>query len=301
MTTAVIIPARYASTRFPGKPLTKIGGKPMIEWVIINACKSKLADRVIVATEDKRIFDFVKLLAHKKVEVYLTIPEHKCGTDRICEVVRRMPDIKYVVNLQGDEPLMPPEYIDKVLEPLVSPGSQDIQTPETFIVSLVAQVTSQDEVNNPNLVKVVMDKKGFALYFSRSLIPYNRSQESGVRSQDEVFKSQSIEAQLKDLDAHILRDIQKGPSKPQHLSTSTPQHLNTYFRHIGIYAFTRELILQFSQLPQSSLEITEQLEQLRALENGIKIKLEVVSKAYPAVDTQEDITKIEKLVTVNIK
>lgn len=244
MTTAVIIPARYESTRFPGKPLVKIADKSMLEWVIKTACGSKLADRVIVATGDKRIFDFVKNISNaenKTVEAFMTLKEHKCGTDRIAEVVRHNPDIKYVVNLQGDEPLMPSGYIDKVLEPLLSNDGCPMS-------SLISPLENPDDLKNPNIVKVIMDKEGYALYFSRSQIPYNRNDK---------------------------KDIQ-------------------YFKHLGIYGYTRETILQFAILPQSNLELTEQLEQLRALENGIKIKLEVVPKAYPAVDNPEDVSLIEE-------
>ena len=239
MTTAVIIPARFESTRFPGKPLSKISGKPMIEWVIEKALGSKLANKVIVATDDKRIFEFVN--KNLNVEVCLTLAEHKCGTDRIAEVVRHQPDIKYIVNLQGDEPLMPSEYIDKVLEPLLNS--------EISMASLISPVDNEADLNNPNIVKAVTDKDRCALYFSRSPIPHNRENK---------------------------KDIQ-------------------YFKHIGIYAYTREAILEFSLFPQSSLEKTEQLEQLRALENGIKIKLEVVPKSYPAVDRPEDIKVIENI------
>ncbi|MBI3589802.1 MAG: 3-deoxy-manno-octulosonate cytidylyltransferase [Candidatus Melainabacteria bacterium] len=244
MTTAIIIPARYESIRFPGKPLALISGKPMIEWVLSAAKKSKLANKIIVATEDKRIFDFVK--EKLNAEACLTSKDHKCGTDRITEVVKKHPDVKYIVNLQGDEPLMPPEYIDKVLEPLLESSSIQMS-------SLVAPITNPEELNNPNIVKAVVDKDGFALYFSRSQIPYNRDNRKNIQ----------------------------------------------YYKHIGIYAYTRETILQFSLLPQSSLEIAEQLEQLRALENGIKIKLAVVPKSYPAVDRPEDVKVVESLQLIN--
>ena len=239
MTTAIIIPARYESTRFPGKPLAEIFGKPMIEWVVNAAKGSKLADKIIVATEDERILDFVK--NNLKVETCITSKEHKCGTDRICEVVKKYPEIKYIVNFQGDEPLMPSDYIDKVLEPLISNQAQ--------MTSLIAPLTNAEDLNNPNIVKAVMDKDDFALYFSRSQIPFNRDNRKDIK----------------------------------------------YFRHIGIYGYSRETILKFSLLPPSSLEIAEQLEQLRCLENGIKIKLSVVPKAYPAVDRPEDIKIVEKV------
>ena len=238
MTTAIIIPARYESTRFPGKPLAKISGKPMIEWVINAAKGSKLADEIIVATEDERIFNLVKTL---NVECCITSKDHKCGTDRICEVVKKYSEIKYVVNLQGDEPLMPSEYLDTVLEPLISNQAQ--------MTSLIAPLNNTEDLTNPNIVKAVMDKDNFALYFSRSRIPFNRDNRKDIK----------------------------------------------YFRHIGIYGYTRETILKFSLLPPSSLAMAEQLEQLRCLENGIKIKLAVVPKAYPAVDRPEDVKIVEKI------
>ena len=238
MTTTIIIPARYESTRFPGKPLAEISSKPMIEWVVNAAKGSKLADKIIVATEDERIFNFVKTL---NVECYITSKDHKCGTDRICEVVKKYSEIKLVVNLQGDEPLMPSEYIDKVLEPLISNQAQ--------MTSLIAPLTNTEDLTNPNIVKAVMDKDNFALYFSRSQIPFNRDNRKDIK----------------------------------------------YFRHIGIYGYTRETILKFSLLSPSPLEITEQLEQLRCLENRIKIKLAVVSKAYPAVDRPEDVDVVERV------
>ncbi len=239
MTTAIIIPARYESTRFPGKPLAEISGKPMIEWIVNAAKGSKLADKIIVATEDQRIFNFVK--ENLNVEVCITSKDHKCGTDRICEVVKKYPDIKYVVNVQGDEPLMPSEYIDKVLESLISNQAQ--------MTTLIAPLTNSNDLNNPNIVKAIMDKDNFALYFSRSQIPFDRDNRKNIK----------------------------------------------YFRHIGIYGYTRETILQFSLLPPSPLETAEQLEQLRSLENGVKIKLSVVPKAYPAVDRPEDIKIVEKV------
>lgn len=244
MTTAILIPARYDSTRFPGKPLANIAGKPMIEWIINVAKASKLANKVIVATDDKRILDFA--IEKLKVEAKLTLKDHKCGTDRICEVVRHMPDVKYVVNLQGDEPLMPSDYIDKVLESLMSSASQ--------MASLISPINDLSEINNPNIVKAVMDKEGYAMYFSRAPIPY-------------------------------IRDN---------------THSNLFFKHIGIYAYTREAILKFSQLPQSSLELAEQLEQLRALENGIRIKLHVVPKTFPSVDKPDDIKLVEDILKTRL-
>ena len=162
-------------------------------------------------------------------------------------MVKKYPEVKYIVNLQGDEPLMPSEYIDKVFQSIVGRAGQDL--PLHSVASLVTPITNTDDLTNSNIVKAVMDKDGYALYFSRSTIPYNRENK---------------------------KDIQ-------------------YYKHIGIYAYTREAILQFSLLPQSQLEIAEQLEQLRALENGIKIKLAIVPNAFPAVDRPEDVKIIEKV------
>lgn len=242
MSLVVIIPARYESTRFPGKPLAKIAGKTMIEWVTEAALKSELKDKVIIATEDQKISDFMKEKI-SGIDVIITSKEHKSGTDRICEVVKKDSEIKYIVNFQGDEPLIPPAYVDKVFESLLRDKNS--------IVSLVAPIKDKKELTNPNIVKAVMDKNGFALYFSRSMIPYDRN------------------------------------------SALKAQNSKLYLRHLGIYGYSREILLQFNSLPSSQLELCEQLEQLRALENGIKIKLEVVEKAFPAVDTLEDVKIVE--------
>ena len=243
MTKAIIIPARYESSRFPGKPLAKIAGKSMIEWVIKAACKSKLADKVIVATDDERIASTVReiLLSFKLSRILLlvclTSKDHKSGTDRVCEVVKNQADIKYIVNLQGDEPLMPAKYIDKVFETLMNEND--------VMVSLVTPINSQEELANPNIVKAFIDKEGYAANFSRS----------------------------------------------------TAEHC---LKHIGIYGYSRETLLRFNSLPQSPLEIKEQLEQLRALENKIKIKLETVPRSFPAVDRLDDIEKVEKLIALSM-
>ena len=257
MSTAIIIPARFESTRFPGKPLAKISGKPMIEWVLASAKESKLANRVIVATEDVRIYDFVNRELHN--EACLTSREHRSGTDRIAEVVNKFPEIKYVVNLQGDEPLMPAQYIDKVLEALlqINYSVDPSQNSVLFMSSLVAPLTTIEELNNPDIVKAVIDKNNFAMYFSRAAIPYERDKKSSTQS--------------------------------------STLNSGLFFRHIGIYAYTRDSLLQFSLLPQSSLEMTEQLEQLRALENGMIIRLDVVPKAFPAVDRPDDVKTVEDI------
>lgn len=163
--TAIIIPARYGSSRLEGKPLLKVAGKSVIQWVYEKAKQAELADMVIVATDDKRIFDEVKSFGG---EVEMTSVEHKCGSDRIMEVVSRHPEFSYICNLQGDEPLIKPESIDSVIRNVKDDSIADIST-------LIRVLTKEEEINNPNLVKCVIDKNGYALYFSRSKIPYERN------------------------------------------------------------------------------------------------------------------------------
>ena len=164
---AIIIPARYGSSRLEGKPLLKVLDKPVIQWVYEKAQQAKLADIIIVATDDQRIYDCVKGFGGN---VEMTSTEHKSGSDRIMEVVSRHPEIDYICNLQGDEPLIKPESIDAVIRNVIEDDRADIST-------LIREIDA-DEVENPNLVKCVTDKNGFALYFSRSKIPYERN--SGI-------------------------------------------------------------------------------------------------------------------------
>ena len=163
--TAIIIPARYGSSRLEGKPLIEVNGKPIIQWVYEKAKQAKLADIVIVATDDERIFNTVKAFDG---EVEMTSTNHKCGSDRIREVVERHPEISYIVNLQGDEPLIKPESIDDVARNVQEDENADIST-------LIRILNDEAEINNPNLVKCVIDNNGYALYFSRSKIPYERN------------------------------------------------------------------------------------------------------------------------------
>ena len=163
--TAIIIPARYGSSRLEGKPLIEVNGKPIIQWVYEKAQASKLADMIIVATDDERIFNAVKAFGGK---VEMTSVDHKCGSDRIREVVERHPEISYIVNLQGDEPLIKPDSIDAVARNVQEDEKADIST-------LIRVLKTEEEINNPNLVKCVIDNNGFAMYFSRSKIPYERN------------------------------------------------------------------------------------------------------------------------------
>ena len=236
--TAIIIPARYGSSRLEGKPLIEVCGKPIIQWVYEKAQQAKLADIIIVATDDQRIYDAVKSFGGN---VEMTSPEHKCGSDRIKEVVMRHPEISYVVNLQGDEPLIKPESIDAVAKNVKEDKLADIST-------LIRKITPE-EAENPNLVKCVVDNLGFAMYFSRSKIPYERN--TGIA---------------------------------------------TFYGHLGIYGYKRKALEAMTTLAQTPLEKTESLEQLRALENGMKIKTSVVDFVPVGIDTREDLEKFKQIV-----
>lgn len=236
--TAIIIPARYGSSRLEGKPLIKVEGKPIIQWVYEKAKQSKLADMIIVATDDERIFDAVKSFGG---EVEMTSTEHKCGSDRIKEVAMRHPEISFIVNLQGDEPLIKPESIDEVARNVKEDEMADIST-------LIRKITPE-EAENPNLVKCVVDINGFALYFSRSKIPFERN----------VGKSD-------------------------------------FYGHLGIYGYKREALIKMTELPQTTYEMAESLEQLRALQNGMKIKTSVVDFVPVGIDTAEDVEKFKKII-----
>ena len=237
--TAIIIPARYGSSRLEGKPLIEVCGKPIIQWVYEKAQQAKLADIIIVATDDQRIYDAVKSFGGN---VEMTSTEHKCGSDRIKEVVMRHPEISYIVNLQGDEPLIKPESIDEVAKNVKEDKFADIST-------LIRKITP-DEAENPNLVKCVVDNLGFALYFSRSKIPFERN---------------------------------TGKSD--------------FYGHLGIYGYKREALIKMTELPQSTYEMSESLEQLRALQNGMKIKTSVVDFIPVGIDTIEDLEKFKTIVT----
>ncbi len=238
--TAIIIPARYGSSRLEGKPLIEVNGKPIIQWVYEKAQQAKLADIIIVATDDERIFNAVKAFGGN---VEMTSVNHKCGSDRIREVVERHPEIFYIVNLQGDEPLIKPDSIDDVARNVQEDDHADIST-------LIRVLKDEAEINNPNLVKCVIDNNGYALYFSRAKIPYERN--TGIA---------------------------------------------TFYGHLGIYGYKREALIKMTSLPQTPLEKTESLEQLRALENGMKIKTSVVDFVPVGIDTKEDLEKFKQIIS----
>lgn len=230
-----VIPARYGSTRLEGKPLVDIIGKPMIQHVYENVTRSSILDDVIVATDDSKIKKVVDGFGGKAV---LTSPDYTTGTDRVAEVARNL-DVQVVVNIQGDEPFINPEMINEVAEPL-------LRDKNILMGTLMHKIKNEEDLSNPNVVKVVTDKSGFALYFSRSLIPYPRYSE-GHRA----------------------------------------------FEHIGIYSYQKDFLLKFAELKPTPLETSESLEQLRALENGYRIKVVLTKQKYIAlsVDTPEDLEK----------
>ncbi len=246
-TIIAVIPARYSSTRFPGKALADIKGKPMIQWVHERTALSTLVDRVIVATDDERILSAVKSFGG---EAMMTSPHHATGTDRIAEVAKSL-DCDIVVNVQGDEPLIQPEMIDEALLPLVQDASIPMGT-------LCRKIEDREEAFDPNVVKVVFDKNSFALYFSRAPIPWDRDAWSGKSSWGEMKLS--------------------GP----------------LYKHIGLYVYRRKFLLDYASLPRTALEDAEKLEQLRALENGYRIKLAITQYESFGVDIPDDLSKILK-------
>jgi len=237
--TAVIIPARYGSSRLEGKPLLKAKNKPIIQWVWEKCTKCSGIDRVIVATDDERIYNACKEFG---AEVEMTSENHKSGSDRIAEVAKRHTEIGYIINVQGDEPLIEPDNIELVRKNVVEDDGADIST-------LVREIKDADEINNPNLVKCIFDINNYAMYFSRSKIPYERNE---------------------------------GKSK--------------FYGHLGIYGYKKEALFKMTSLPQTTYEMSESLEQLRALQNGMKIKIAIVENVPVGIDTIEDFEKFKSMV-----
>jgi 3-deoxy-manno-octulosonate cytidylyltransferase (CMP-KDO synthetase) len=242
-----VIPARYASTRFPGKALVLIKGKPMIQWVYERTRLSRLIDRTIVATDDDRIFAAVRSFGG---EAMMTSPNHATGTDRIAEVAH-MIECGLVVNVQGDEPLIHSEMIDQAIAPM-------IDDPAIPMGTLCRKIGVREDIFDPNVVKVVFNKNGFALYFSRAPIPWDREQWSG--------KDRSAEMPL----------------------------VTSLYKHIGLYVYRRDFLLNYAQLSRTPLEIAEKLEQLRVLEHGHAIKTVITEHDSFGVDIPDDLSKILK-------
>ncbi len=240
-----IIPARWDSSRFPGKPLAKLGGKPMILWVLEAAGRAVSLDHVIVATDDSRIRDVV---SEAGGAAQMTSPEHETGSDRIAEVAAGG-DWEIVVNIQGDEPLIDPLQIDRAVEGLKA-------NPDIPVSTLKTPVRAPGELIDPNVVKVVTDKNDRALYFSRSPIPFDRD---GSQNEKKTIKGS--------------------------------------FRHLGLYAYRKNFLIEFTRMPATFLETQEKLEQLRILESGHSILVLEVSSISPGVDCPEDLARLESLIT----
>jgi len=238
----IVIPARYASSRFPGKPLAPIAGKPMIQHVVDRVRQAQQQVKVVVATEDDRIMEAAIAFG---AEAILTRPDHKTGTDRVAEVAAHLPADIYI-NVQGDEPLIDAGTIDAVIETMAEDESVQLATP-------CSAITHAPDIMDPNVVKAVTDFDGNALYFSRAPIPWVRDTGAQVAAR--------------------------------------------HTKHIGLYGYRRDALLEFPTLPPGELERIEQLEQLRWLENGFKIR--VVETEYDAVsvDVPADIAKVEKILS----
>jgi len=272
MIAVVIIPARYDSARFPGKPLYPLKGIPVIQHVYKNSKLARLVDDVFVATDSEAIFDRVSTFGGKAI---MTDKRHPSGTDRIAEVAASM-DYEIIVNVQADEPLIHPEMVDDVIALL---GDN-----EASIGTLAKKIEDPKEIIDPNVVKVVFDKEGFALYFSRAPIPYNRDE----------WES------LKDLvTSYGLRVTSKEAGDKDNLQLAT-RNLHLCYKHIGIYSYRKEVLLSLAKMKPTKLEQIEKLEQLRALENGMKIKIkETLFETY-GVDTHEDLEKVEKCLNTSL-
>ncbi len=236
-----VIPARYASTRFPGKPLADILGKPVLQWVYENAKNSKLINHVIIATDDERIFNKARDFG---ADVIMTPSDIPTGTDRVALAVKEL-DADVIVNIQGDEPLISGDMIDLAIKPFLKEKEIEIST-------LAVKINDLDTLFNPNVVKVVFDKNNFALYFSRNTIPFCRD----AKTKDEWLK------------------------------------LGDYYKHIGLYVYSRDSLFKFVNIKNSKLEEIEKLEQLRALENGMRIKVVITEKDTIGIDTPADLIKV---------
>ncbi|MBT4835996.1 MAG: 3-deoxy-manno-octulosonate cytidylyltransferase [Methylococcales bacterium] len=246
----VVIPSRFDSSRLPGKPLLPIAGKPMIQHVVERAQQCG-ASETIVATDDQRIFDVVQNLGY---QVLMTSAEHTSGTDRLAEVVKKMnwEDDSIVINLQGDEPLIPVVLLSQVANDLS-------QHTKARVATLQTRITEASDLFDPNVVKLVTDADGYALYFSRAPIPWHRQEFSTLEN----------------------------PTLPNDLK---------YFRHIGIYGYRASFLKQYVNWKPSTIETTESLEQLRVLHYGDKIHVSEASEMPGhGVDTQEDLERVEKI------
>ena len=237
MNVLCVIPARYASTRLPGKPLKDIAGKPMVCRVYDRAAQAGKVSDTLVATDDVRILNAVQEHGGRAM---MTRKDHPTGTDRLAEVASAHPEADLIVNVQGDEPLIEPSLIDRLVDVFE-------EEPDLPMATVMTKITDEEEQHNPNNVKVVTNKDGYALYFSRSLLPY-----------------------------------------PRHAGCPV-------YKHIGIYAYRRDFLLRYAAMAPTPLETEESLEQLRALENGYRIKVVETEAQFVGVDTAEDLEKVNAI------
>lgn len=237
MNVLCVIPARYASTRLPGKPLKDIAGKPMVCRVYDRAAQAGKVSDTLVATDDVRILNAVQEHGGRAM---MTRKDHPTGTDRLAEVASAHPEADLIVNVQGDEPLIEPSLIDRLVDVFE-------EEPDLPMATVMTKITDEEEKRNPNNVKVVTNKDGYALYFSRSLLPY-----------------------------------------PRHAGCPV-------YKHIGIYAYRRDFLLRYAAMAPTPLENAESLEQLRALENGYRIKVVETEAQFVGVDTAEDLEKVNAI------
>ena len=232
-----VIPARFGSTRLPGKPLADIAGKPMIQRVYERVTNAKKPEVFIVATDDQRVYDAVQSFGGT---VVMTDANHSTGTDRLAEVAQQYTDLDVIINVQGDEPMIDANLIDQLAELFESDDALQMAT--------VATPLLEEEYDEPSAVKVILNKRNDAMYFSRSLIPY-----------------------------------------PRH------DFVNTPLKHIGIYAYRRQFLLDYAKMEPTAAEQTESLEQLRALENGFAIRVITTDKRFVGVDTPEDLARVNAI------
>jgi 3-deoxy-manno-octulosonate cytidylyltransferase (CMP-KDO synthetase) len=252
-----VIPARYGSSRLPGKPLADLQGKPLLYHVYHRASQAQTLDEVWIATDDERVYNAAKSFG---ATVMMTRSDHRSGTDRIAEAAAAS-TAEIIVNIQGDEPLMDPFVVDDAVRILREDVGAEMAT-------LRAPIHDFEDVLNPNVVKVVTDEHGYAVYFSRAPIPYPRA---------------------KGLSGSSLQEIVR----------NNPRLLKHYYRHIGLYAYRRRFLMQFSKWEPSPLELLEDLEQLRAIEHGTKIKVATAPAAPMGIDTPEDLERIRRMVERN--
>lgn len=236
-----VIPARYASTRFPAKLMQDLGGKTVILRTYEAAIKTNLFNDVFVVTDSDLIYNEIISNGGKAI---MSIKQHESGSDRIAEAVENM-DVDVVINVQGDEPFIDKKPLEQVIEIFKNDNDKKVD-----LASLMFEIRDKSEIDNPNNVKVIVDQKGFALYFSRSVIPYPREENVGVH----------------------------------------------YMKHIGIYAFRKEALMDFYRLPMLSLEASEKLEQLRYLEYGKRIRMVETTHGSIGIDTPEDLEKARKMI-----